>query len=144
MSSATPVAFVTSATGAQGSALARQLREIGWGVHITSRDLNSAITQELQALGVEVTAGDWDNEEALSSALAGCSHLFLNLMPEFRSFKSEVPWAKELHRQSKSGRCQAHCLLERLVRSAASKGSTTSPIACRRWLRLGSKRSKVS
>lgn len=79
----TPTVFVSSATGAQGSNLARQLRELGWGVHATTRNLESPTAVALAKLGVKLTLGDWDNKPALEQAIAGCSMLFLNTVPKF-------------------------------------------------------------
>ncbi|KAK7433103.1 hypothetical protein QQZ08_000032 [Neonectria magnoliae] len=91
-----PTAFVTAATGAQGMAVARQLRTLGWAVHATARNMDTPAVRELQSHSVEVVAGDWDNEEVLAGALAGCSYLFLNLMPNLATFSSEVPYAKRI------------------------------------------------
>ncbi|KAF4967067.1 hypothetical protein FSARC_5359 [Fusarium sarcochroum] len=102
MTTTSPTVFVTGATGSQGSAVARQLRDIGWSVQATARNLESPVAKELQALGVEVTAGDWDNEAALEAAIEGCSFLFLNLTPNIATFSSEVPYAKRILAIAKS------------------------------------------
>lgn len=96
MASNASTAFVTGATGTQGTAVARQLHAIGWTVHATARDMEKPIVKELQALGVKFTPGDWADEAALTAAIAGCSHLFLNLMPNITNFSSEVPYAKRI------------------------------------------------
>lgn len=75
--------FVCSATGYQGGALARQLRNLGWDVHSTTRDLSSQAAVALRDIGVELTQGDWDNVEALSASIAGCDKLFLCLLPDW-------------------------------------------------------------
>lgn len=92
----TATAFVTSATGTQGQAVARQLLRIGWAVHATARNMDAPIVNELQALGVEFSAGDWSDETALTAAITDCSHLFLNLAPGMATFSSEVPPAKRI------------------------------------------------
>ncbi|KAI1202975.1 NAD(P)-binding protein [Nemania serpens] len=61
--------FVCSATGFQGGALARRLREIGWNVHATTRDLNSQAAMAMKIIGVRLSE---DN-------LQGCDKLFLCL-----------------------------------------------------------------
>ncbi|KAM0559960.1 hypothetical protein ACHAPJ_003914 [Fusarium lateritium] len=102
MTATSPTVFVTGATGSQGSAVARQLREIGWNVRATARKINSPAAKELQALGVEVTAGDWDSEVVLQAAIVGCDCLFLNLTPNLATFSSEVPYAKRILAIAKS------------------------------------------
>ncbi|KAH7169940.1 hypothetical protein EDB81DRAFT_638038 [Dactylonectria macrodidyma] len=91
-----PTAFITAATGAQGLAVARQLRGLGWAVRTTARNMDAPAVHQLQALGVEVMAGDWDNETVLTTVILGCSCLFLNLMPNLATFSSEVPHAKRI------------------------------------------------
>ncbi|KAH6999371.1 hypothetical protein EDB80DRAFT_584472 [Ilyonectria destructans] len=91
-----PAAFVTAATGVQGLAVARQLRGLGWAVRTTARNMDAPAVHQLQALGVEVMTGDWDNEAILASAIPGCSCLFLNLTPNLATFSSEVPHAKRI------------------------------------------------
>ncbi|KPM46235.1 hypothetical protein AK830_g362 [Neonectria ditissima] len=96
MTTNTPTAFVTAATGAQGMAVARQLRSLGWTVHTTARNMDAPAVRELQSLSIDVVSGDWDDEDVLASALSGCSHLFLNLIPNLATFSSEVPYAKRI------------------------------------------------
>lgn len=50
--------FVCSATGFQGGALARRLREIGWNVHATTRDLNSQAAMAMKIIGVRLSECD--------------------------------------------------------------------------------------
>ncbi|KAK3314413.1 hypothetical protein B0H66DRAFT_568412 [Apodospora peruviana] len=90
-----PTVFVCGATGSQGAALCRQLRVIGWNVHATVRDPHSQAAQALEAHGVKLTVGDWDNKEALATTMAGCDKLFLNLVPNFGDWDRE-----RLHAQS--------------------------------------------
>lgn len=96
MSTSSTTAFVTAATGTQGEAVARHLRAIGWTVHATARNMDAPVVHSLQSLGVEVTPGDWEDEAALTAAIAGCSSLFLNLMPKLADFTSEVPHARRI------------------------------------------------
>ena len=58
--------------------------------------MDAPIVHELQALGVEFTPGDWANEVALTAAIAGCTRLFLNLIPNLADFSSEVPHARRI------------------------------------------------
>ncbi|KAI1098150.1 NAD(P)-binding protein [Jackrogersella minutella] len=69
--------FVCSATGC------RQLRELGWNVHATTRDLTSPAAVALRDNGVQLTEGDWDNTEASNASIAGCDKLFLCLLPNW-------------------------------------------------------------
>lgn len=75
--------FVCSATGFQGGALARQLRQLGWEVHSTTRDLGSPAAIALHNIGVKLTQGDWEDTEALKSSITGCDKLYLCLMPNW-------------------------------------------------------------
>lgn len=84
-----PTVFVCGATGSQGGALARQLRELNWGVHTTARNLGTPAVQSLQAAGVNVFQGDWDDNDSIASAMAGCDKLFLCLMPDFKDMSRE-------------------------------------------------------
>ncbi|RYP67310.1 hypothetical protein DL770_008639 [Monosporascus sp. CRB-9-2] len=81
MFSTTPTVFVLSATGSQGGAVARQLLELNWHVHATVRSLESPAAKALEALGAQLTQGEWDNDGALSAAMTGCDKLFLCLLP---------------------------------------------------------------
>ncbi|KAK3380966.1 hypothetical protein B0H63DRAFT_474671 [Podospora didyma] len=99
---APPTAFVTSATGTQGSAVARHLRSLGWSVHATSRNPSSADAQALTAIGVRVTPGSWDDEPVLESSIAGCQFLFLNLFPDLNDASRELTQAKTILRIAKA------------------------------------------
>jgi uncharacterized protein YbjT (DUF2867 family) len=95
-------AFVCSATGCQGGAVARQLRAIGWDVHTTTRNTDSLSAQALASIGVKVYAGDWDDAAALESAFAGCDLLFLSLMPDFHNFSAEFEQGQNILRIAKA------------------------------------------
>jgi len=85
----TPTVFVCSATGSQGSALCHELRKLNWRVRATTRNPSSASAQALTAIGVELTKGDWEDEEALREGLTGCTKLFICLMPDFNHWTAE-------------------------------------------------------
>lgn len=91
-----PTVFIASATGTQGSAVVRQLRGMGWDVHATTRHLDSAAAKSLQAIGVQFSAGDWDNEETLREQIEGCSKLFLVMFPTLTDLRHEVEQAKHI------------------------------------------------
>ncbi|KAI9691903.1 MAG: hypothetical protein M1822_007976 [Bathelium mastoideum] len=81
-----PTAFVTSATGSQGSSLCYELSKLGWKLRATTRNLDSPAAQALQAAGVHLTLGSWDDESALREGLQGCNKLFLCLLPDLADF----------------------------------------------------------
>ncbi|KAI0003920.1 NmrA family protein [Xylariaceae sp. FL0662B] len=104
----TPVVFVTSATGSQGGALCRELRQLGWNVRATTRDLESPKARALQALGVHLTLGGWDDEAALRAALSGCDKLFLCLLPNLMDLDQAPRRAHRIITIAKAaGVCQA-------------------------------------
>ncbi|KAK2595093.1 hypothetical protein QQS21_007178 [Conoideocrella luteorostrata] len=88
MSSETPTVFVSMVTGTQGGALARQLRDIGWNVQATARDLNHPKAKALQDIGVRLIAGDWDDENALGTALIGCNKAFIGFTANLTDFEA--------------------------------------------------------
>ena len=91
-----PSVFVTSASGTQGSAVARHLRTLGWDVHATTRNLDNPAIRALQDIGVQFSVGDWDNEEVLKGQISGCSKLILVLSPTLTDFNREVAQAKRI------------------------------------------------
>lgn len=94
MSSST--VFVCGATGTQGGVVARHLIAQGATIHATVRDLNSTSAQALASLGVKLWAGTWASEEAIRSAMAGCTAAFLNFSPDFTDLSAELGWAKSI------------------------------------------------
>ncbi|KAJ2977570.1 hypothetical protein NQ176_g4297 [Zarea fungicola] len=86
--------FICGATGTQGGATARQLLQSGATVHALARDPTSTNAQALKDLGVKLWHGDFDNEDALKSALAGTSAVFLNFMPEMADLDANLRQAK--------------------------------------------------
>lgn len=78
MMTSAPTVFVSSATGNIGGGLARELRNtLGWTVKTTVRDLESPKAQALQAIGVQIFKGDWDDVASLKTAIAGSEKLFI-------------------------------------------------------------------
>ncbi|KAI1779313.1 NmrA family protein [Hypoxylon cercidicola] len=96
-----PSVFVVGATGEQGSALARQLREIKWNVRTTVRDLNSPKAVALANAGVHLTQGDWDDIEALKSSLAGCDKLWLCVFTDIEDLDHVLLQARNIVRIAK-------------------------------------------
>jgi uncharacterized protein YbjT (DUF2867 family) len=91
-----PSVFVCGATGSQGGALARQLRELDWTVRATVRDPTSTAASVLRAIGVELTQGDWDDLLSLETAIAGCEKLFLCSLPDFSDMGRELRQAERI------------------------------------------------
>ncbi|CAM1501813.1 Fc.00g037970.m01.CDS01 [Cosmosporella sp. VM-42] len=90
------VAFICGATGTQGGAVARQLRAKGIEVHSLARDPSSKNAKALEAIGVKLWPGDYDNVEALKAATEGCTTVFLNIMPDLQDHTAEMRWAKNI------------------------------------------------
>jgi uncharacterized protein YbjT (DUF2867 family) len=97
-----PSVFVCGATGSQGGALAHQLRKLDWNVHATVRDPISPAARSLQAAGVQLTKGDWDNHAALESSMASCDKLFLCLLPDFSDMDREKRQAERIVQVAKA------------------------------------------
>ena len=65
------VILVTSATGHQGGASLRHLRERGFSVRALTRDPDQPQARALTGPGVEVVRGDMENRDSLTRALDG-------------------------------------------------------------------------
>ncbi|KAK4443467.1 hypothetical protein QBC34DRAFT_361897 [Podospora aff. communis PSN243] len=99
-----PTVFVTSATGTVGSALARQLLDLDYTVHFTTRSPSSPSALSLTTLGARVfpSPSGWDDTTALTTALQSCTHLFLNTFPNFTDPSQEVTQATSILRIAKT------------------------------------------
>ncbi|VUC28809.1 unnamed protein product [Clonostachys rosea] len=86
--------FVCGATGVQGGNLARYLIRQGSTVHALTRDPGTAKSKALEALGVRLWEGDYNNEKALRDAISGTNAVFLNFMPDFSDFGANLRQAK--------------------------------------------------
>ncbi|KAI1341092.1 putative NAD dependent epimerase/dehydratase [Xylariaceae sp. FL0016] len=86
--------FITGATGSVGNALAHDLLTINWTVNATIRDPNAPKAKALAAAGANLFPGNWDDQASLEKAMAGCTGLFMNLMPSFTDFTSDRKQAK--------------------------------------------------
>lgn len=83
--------FVCGATGAQGGgSVARHLRKAGIPVHALVRDPSSPKARSLEAIGVTIFPGSWDDKDALTPALEGTKSAFLNFTPSFADPRKEV------------------------------------------------------
>ncbi|KAF4964081.1 hypothetical protein FSARC_7983 [Fusarium sarcochroum] len=86
--------FVCGATGTQGGALSRYLISKGVIVHSLTRNLSSTKAKEAAALGVKFWPGDFDDEDALKSAIQETYSIFLNLSPSFTDIGANLRQAK--------------------------------------------------
>ncbi len=68
--------LVFGATGQQGGAVARALRENGRAVRALVRDTGSVKARELAALGVTLFAGDFDDADSMRRAMQGAHGVF--------------------------------------------------------------------
>ncbi len=68
--------LVTGATGKQGGAVVRALLQSRYPVRAMTRDPQSAAAQALEAQGVEVVKGDFNDDASLDAALAGADGVF--------------------------------------------------------------------
>jgi uncharacterized protein YbjT (DUF2867 family) len=78
--------FVTRATGTQGIAVTKILLFAGYNIHAIVNNANDARSTAYKALGpshIKLFNGSPDDSSTLDIAFAGCTALFLNLMPNF-------------------------------------------------------------
>jgi uncharacterized protein YbjT (DUF2867 family) len=88
--------LVFGATGTQGFAVANLLISQGWKVNALSRNLGSGKAKELISIGANMTQGDWNDTDAIASAMTDCDALFLNLTPTFQDMGREAPLTKHI------------------------------------------------
>ncbi|KAL4728158.1 hypothetical protein ACLX1H_004894 [Fusarium chlamydosporum] len=96
LTSSVPTVYVVAATGTQGSAVCRQLRQLGWTVRATVRNIESTQAHALDSLGVILNSGDWNDQDALTAGLEGCGKLFLVLAPNYTDLDDERVWAQNI------------------------------------------------
>lgn len=70
------IILVSGATGTQGGAVARELVQRGYRVKGLTRNASSKTSQALQALGIEMIQGDFDDPTSLDKALEGAYGAF--------------------------------------------------------------------
>jgi uncharacterized protein YbjT (DUF2867 family) len=75
--------LVTSATGAQGGSVVRQLLSQNITVNALVRDPTSSSALALESLGVTLFKGDHYDIPAITAAISGCTGVFLNTFPSF-------------------------------------------------------------
>src|ERR1700676_3435319 len=70
------VILVTGATGLQGGAALRRLRERGFSVRALTRDPDQPKARALTGPGTEVVRGNLDDQDSLTRALEGVHGVF--------------------------------------------------------------------
>lgn len=100
--------LVTGATGAQGGALVPRLLERGFRVRALTRNPAKPAGQALAAQGVEVVAGDLDDEASLQRACAGVYGVFSvqNFWEKGVGYQREIEQGCKLARAAKAANVQ--------------------------------------
>ncbi|KAL4983375.1 hypothetical protein BDW68DRAFT_35022 [Aspergillus falconensis] len=95
--------FICGATGTQGSALISSIQKHNPAakIHGITRDPSSERSKFLQDAGITLFKGDFDDEDSLRTAMAGCAALFLNLMPNLADITQELAQASSILRIAK-------------------------------------------
>ncbi|KAL4817412.1 hypothetical protein BDW67DRAFT_28186 [Aspergillus spinulosporus] len=98
-----PTIFICGATGTQGSAMISSIHKHhpATKIHAITRDPSSKWSKALQAAGITLFKGDFDDEDSLRTAMAGCTALFLNLMPNLIELAQELAQANRILRIAK-------------------------------------------
>lgn len=76
MSNVTQTILVFGATGQQGGAVTRALRNTGWQVRAIVRDLHAEKAMALQSAGVELVKGNLDDPLSIHNAMKGAYGVF--------------------------------------------------------------------
>ncbi len=88
--------FVSGASGQQGGALARVLRERGHHVRALTREPDSPAAQALRRLGIEVARGDFEDAASVIRAARGVDAAFAMGTPYEAGPDAEVRQGREL------------------------------------------------
>jgi len=86
--------LVTGATGQQGGGLARQLLQRGHRVRAMSRKSDSAASNELRKMGVEVVVGDLGDRASVERAAKGVDVAYLVATPYEQGVEAETRFGK--------------------------------------------------
>jgi len=84
------VILVTGATGKQGGAVLRHLRDAGFPVRAMTRDPNQERARALVGHGTEVVRGDFNDQASLTRALDGVDGVFSVQTPMGQGVDAEV------------------------------------------------------
>jgi uncharacterized protein YbjT (DUF2867 family) len=88
--------FVSGATGQQGGALARVLRERGHRVRALTREPDSPAAQALRRLGIKVAPGDFEDSASLIRVVRGADAAFAMGTPYEEGPDAEARQGREL------------------------------------------------
>ena len=91
-----PRIFICGITGIQGGSIASHLLSKSIPIAGLARNPSSATAQALISRGANLTPGSYEDSAALTTALQGCTGIFLNLMPSFTDPTAELQQAKHL------------------------------------------------
>src|SRR5579862_6232685 len=95
--------LVTGATGKQGGAVLRHLRERGFGVRALTRDPDQPQARQLVGRGTEVVRGDLGDQTTITRALEGVDGVF-SVQSRGEGVDSEVRWGINLVDAAKRSR----------------------------------------
>lgn len=88
--------LVTGATGHQGGAVLRHLRERGFACRALTRDPSKPEARQLVGHGIEVTRGDLEDQASLTRALDGVDGIFAVQTPYESGVEAEIRQGKNL------------------------------------------------
>lgn len=113
---------VTGATGLQGGAVARRLRDNGWQVRAVTRSPRSEKARALAALGMEVVQADLNDLASLSPVFAGAYGVFSVQNPMISGMEGEIRQGKHVAEAARQYG------MEHLVYASAGIGVTETGI----------------
>jgi uncharacterized protein YbjT (DUF2867 family) len=98
--------LVAGATGQQGGAVVRHLRDDGFAVRALTRDPDSDKARALRTQGIEVVRGDLSERASLDAALSGAYGAFSMATPFEQGMDAEVVQGKTLGDAAKAAGVQ--------------------------------------
>ena len=104
--SAQQTILVAGATGQQGGAVARHLRDGGFAVRALTRDPDGEKARGLREAGVELARGDLTDRASLDAALEGAYGVFSMATPFEKGMDAEVRQGKTLGDAAKAAGAQ--------------------------------------
>lgn len=91
-----PLILVTGATGTQGRATVKALKEHQCRIRGLVRSETSPAAKALHELGIELVVGDFDDVASLERAVQGVSAVYLNVSPSFEDPNAETRHAQNM------------------------------------------------
>jgi uncharacterized protein YbjT (DUF2867 family) len=109
--------LVVGATGQQGGAVARHLLRNGIAVRALTRNVNSSSAKSLAVQGVQIAAGNLDDEASLEGPLEGVSGVFSvqNYWERGVGYEGEIQQGKDLRMRPADRECSILCNLQWLT-----------------------------